>query len=173
MSKEQEKIEDSIKGMILHSIYQWAKTSNAFSEVENVAGAISELTDKIFDKLRLLDALNLKIPQPCQTITTAGDLIKIKYGDCNHDWVEYKQCCCFGAFNNGKKTIPTKSWNLVKDGLPTDEQDDRLVCFVYWKPDSGIVIEQYIGKWSNVKSFRKYDLENNYSHWMFLYHPQN
>lgn len=59
-------------------------------------------------------------------------------------------------------------WVSVKDKLPNDEK--RFVTFAQWhqlERYPPIIIISYTGTYENVKKWRKFDLENNYTHWHY------
>jgi hypothetical protein len=63
------------------------------------------------------------------------------------------------------------NWIKVKEKLPIE--DKQLVIFIQYKEEWNTCICYYIGKWEDVKYFRKYDLENNYNYWMPFISPDN
>lgn len=67
------------------------------------------------------------------------------------------------------------SWNSIKD-LPKD--DEQYVLFVHWiqldsknKDFPPLMLEDEADQWKNIKTFRSYQLENSYTHWIALGNP--
>lgn len=57
-------------------------------------------------------------------------------------------------------------WISVKERLPEDEDYCLFVQF-----SRGIIITSYSEQFSDVKKFRKYELKEQYTHWMPLPEP--
>ena len=57
-------------------------------------------------------------------------------------------------------------WISVKDRLPED--DSQLTVFIHWSDNWKTVIQNDVYTWADIKIWRKYDLANNYTHWMPL-----
>lgn len=55
-------------------------------------------------------------------------------------------------------------WIPINDGLPQD--DNMLVVFVcFYK---GSIVTSHTDTYDRIRIWRKFDLENNYTHWMQL-----
>lgn len=57
-------------------------------------------------------------------------------------------------------------WISVKDRLPED--DEQLCAFINWKSGWNTTIQNEVKKWKEIKVWRSFDLERNYTHWMPL-----
>ena len=64
--------------------------------------------------------------------------------------------------------VIASAWISVKDQLPKDDDYCLFVRFF-----QGIIITDYAGQFDKVKKFRKYELENQYTHWVPLQTPPN
>lgn len=59
-------------------------------------------------------------------------------------------------------SIKNKKGEFVKSKLPTD---DKIYIFIHWHKKWNTTIQQYIGNMQSVYTFRKYQLENDYTHY--------
>jgi hypothetical protein len=62
--------------------------------------------------------------------------------------------------------VIASAWVSVKERLP---EDDDYCLFVQFS--QGIIITSYAEQFSDVKKFRKYELKEQYTHWLLLPNP--
>lgn len=65
------------------------------------------------------------------------------------------------------KSRPVINWIPVSERLP--ENDAQLCLFVTFH--QGRIIKGWENTWYNIKAFRKWELENDYTHWVPLPEP--
>lgn len=56
-------------------------------------------------------------------------------------------------------------WINIKKNQP--KYEDYCV-FAEWYPNWDMFISEYVGKYKDAKNFRKYEMENKYTHWFKL-----
>lgn len=68
-----------------------------------------------------------------------------------------------------------KEWikiNKNRSNLPIETDNDKMYLFINWHNRWKTPVTDYYETWENVKAFRNYELQNNYTHYMKLNPPK-
>ena len=57
-------------------------------------------------------------------------------------------------------------WISVKDGLPTDKDNNKFFLFAQWREDRNDFICSDLMTWSDIKDWRENQLKHNYTHYL-------